>query len=418
MATTDTARYISLRNYLYYSTILGVFSAILTFHVGVNVPLFDLLMLINILPIFLLIDFTRVPVWMLCLTVYLALSGTWGIARGTDSISLVAKEFLGISVSVFYFYYFFKLTQNDFEKAFLTYVRISYWFSVIAFPIWIASCAIEHDFARLQGLTPEPAAFCTLILPAYYWYAYQYFTNRKGGTEALVMTLAVVLTGSSLGFISVAFGIVLLMSGRKTLLIAAPIVIASLLGLAYAVSADFQVRMKDTALAATSEDVTGANLSTYALISNLIITQQVLKESPLFGNGLGSHPLSHERYLSDIPGVEGFMQGGMENLNAAEAASLTLRSLSELGIFGFLGVLIFLFHFHVGGTGPHAAVSNALLVCFFLKMIRGGMYFPPEQFFFIFIYILNYRKFKREARLTSPRFSVRPSLARFDMVEG
>jgi hypothetical protein len=65
METTGIARFISLRNYLYYSTILGVFSAILTFRVGINIPLFNLLMLVNILLIFLLIDFTRVPAWML-----------------------------------------------------------------------------------------------------------------------------------------------------------------------------------------------------------------------------------------------------------------------------------------------------------------------------------------------------------------
>jgi hypothetical protein len=410
MPISWTARFISLRNYLYYSTILGIFSAILTFHVGVNIPLFDLLMLVNFLPIFLLTDFTRVPVWMLCLAIYLALSGGIGIVNGTDSISLAAKEFFGIFVSIFYFYYFFKVVRNDFERAFLTYTRVSYWFCIIAFPLWIVSCAIEQTFVRLQSLTPEPAAFCTLILPAYYWFVHQYFTNRKHAIEVVVITLAVILSGSSLGFISVAFGVVLLMSGRRKLIVAIPIVIAGLLGLAYAVSHDFQVRLNDTVLAATSEDVSGANLSTYALVSNMIVTQQVLKESPILGNGLGSHPISHERYIGDIPGIEVFVQQGMENLNAAEAASFTLRSLSELGILGFLGVLVFLFHFHVGGTGPRAAISNAILVCFFLKLIRGGMYFPPEQFFFVFIYILNYRNSTHEAGLNIPRSSAQTAL--------
>jgi hypothetical protein len=270
---------------------------------------------------------------------------------------------------------------------------------------------------RLQGLTPEPAAFCTLILPAYYWYAYKYLTSRKHATGVVVITLAVILSGSSLGFVSVAFGIVLLMSGRRKLIIAMPIVIAGLLGLAYILSPDFQVRLNDTVIAATSENVSEANLSTYALVSNMIVTQQVLEESPIFGNGLGSHPISHERYIGDVPGVEVFVQQGMENLNAAEAASFTLRSLSELGLLGFLGVLIFLFHFHVGGTGPRAAISNAILVCFFLKLIRGGMYFPPEQFFFVFIYILNYRNSARETGLNIPRPQAKMAFTHLDMLE-
>jgi hypothetical protein len=40
------------------------------------------------------------------------------------------------------------------------------------------------------------------------------------------------------------------------------------------------------------------------------------------------------------------------------------------------------------------------LVAFFLKLIRLGLYFPPEQFFFIFIYIINYRESKNEGTLT------------------
>ena len=52
------------------------------------------------------------------LVLYLAASGDIGIANGTDTISQVAKELLGISVSVVYFYYFFRMIGNDFERAF------------------------------------------------------------------------------------------------------------------------------------------------------------------------------------------------------------------------------------------------------------------------------------------------------------
>ena len=93
---------------------------------------------------------------------------------------------------------------------------------------------------------------------------------------------------------------------------------------------------------------------------------------------------------------------GFENANAPEGGLLTLRVLSEFGILGYLGVLAFVIHFHVGGNSPRAAISNALLACFVLKLIRNGNYYPPEQFFFIFIYILNYRSFKLEARASAP----------------
>jgi hypothetical protein len=387
-----------LHRYLYSSTLLGVFSAILTVRIGFDLNFFDILMLVNILPMFFLVNSTRVPRWMLGLVLYIVLSGCIGILRHTDSVSQVLKECLGITVSVFYFYYFFKLIRDDFERAFLSYTRISYWFAIAAFPIWVVSCIAEHDLVRLQGITPEPAAFCTLVLPAYYWYAYSYFSSRKHATETAVLTVAIILSGSSLGFISVALGLVFLMSGRGKRILAVPIVVGVLLGFVYAVSANFRLRVNDTFLAVASADVTGANLSTYALISNLFVTQQVLKESPIIGNGIGSHVVSHARFIDDIPGVEAFTESGLADFNATEASSLTLRCLSELGIVGYLGVLIFLARCYVGGPGSRSAISKALMVCFFLKLVRGGMYFPPEQFFFVFIYILNHKRFKSEVR--------------------
>jgi hypothetical protein len=213
-----------------------------------------------------------------------------------------------------------------------------------------------------------------------------------------VFSLAFVLANSTNGFASVIFGAILLLSGRGRLkyLLAIPVVIGGIIGLAYTYSPEVRLRADDTLHAAVTQDVNGSNLSTFALISNVFVTRQVLKESPIIGNGLGSHPISHDRFLADIPGVGRFVASGAAGLNAPEAASLALRTLSELGILGFLGVLIFLFYFHVGGVGPRAAISNAILVVFFLKLIRDGNYFRPEQFFFIFIYMLNYRQHKFE----------------------
>jgi O-antigen ligase len=267
--------------------------------------------------------------------------------------------------------------------------------------MWAFSIGLGED-RRLHGLATEPAQFCALILPAYYWYAHQFLTTRKHLIEVAVFTLTVALSGSSLGYVCVAFGIVLLLSRRKRYLIAAPLVVAALLGAAYVASPIVRDRADSLLLIATTGDVTGAQNSAYSFVSNAIVTQQVLKESPLIGNGIGSHPVSHARFLDSIPGVEYFSGMSLESMNEREAASLTFRVLSEFGILGYLGVLAFVIHFHAGGNGPRAAISNAILLCFLLKLIRSGEYYQPEQFFFIFIYILNYRKFKSEAQSQEP----------------
>jgi hypothetical protein len=377
---------------------VGIFSAILVFQIPFRFLIFDGLMLVNLLLMLLLVDFGRIAAWIPCFLLYVVASGGIGIVRGTDTIGLVAKEFLGISVSLLYFYYFFRMIDGDFEQAFATYAKVAYWFAIAAFPFWAGECAYQHQFVRLRGFTPEPGAFCELILPAYYWYTCQYFKSRKHGIEAAVFTVAILLAGSSNGYICVTFGAMLLLSGRSKHLIAIPVVAGGLLCLAYAASPYFQTRLDDTLLAASAQDVAGANLSTYALVSNLFVTQQVLKESPILGNGIGSHLVSHDRFIGNVSGVDQFLEINAADLNAPDAASLTLRSLSEFGLLGFAGILIFVLHFRVGGIGPRAAMSNALLVCFLFKLIRDGNYFAPEQFFFIFVYILNYRQCRRECR--------------------
>jgi hypothetical protein len=393
----------TVRQYIYFSTIFGVFSGAAVWHAGFDVLLFDFIIISNLLLLCLVSNLSYLPLWMVAVFGYLFISGSIGILNGTDSATQFLKQFLGITANVLYFYYFFKMQGNRVERAFSTYAQIAYGLCIVGIPLWALSCVASHQFVRLQSLTTEPAHFCTLVLPAYYWYAYLYFTSRKHGIKVLIFTMTVALSGSSLGFLSVALGIALLLSRRRKLLLAIPVVIGGLMILAYSVSPYFRLRADDTVVALSSNDVSNANISTYALISNMIVTYNVMQENPILGNGLGSHVISHARFIGTVPGVEVFEERGMEDYNSTEAASLVLRSLSELGILGFLGILWFLFHFHVGGTSSRAAISNGILVCFFLKLIRDGVYFPPEQFFFIFVYFLNHRQFKLETCAASTR---------------
>jgi hypothetical protein len=391
--TTNSA---SLRNYIFWSTLIGLFGGLFVIRVPFQLRLFDGVMVMNLVLMSLFVDLARIPKWVLFLILYLAVSGGIGIGHGTDTLTQVAKEFLGISVSLLYFCYFFQMIEDDYERAFLAYAKIAFWFAVIALPLWMGRCLYLGHYERLQGLSSEPGWFCELVLPATYWYAHQFFRFRKYGTQLAVLLVAITLSSSSLGYLGVAFGAMLLLTERKRHFIGIPFVAGGLLVLAYTTSSDFRRRADDTLLAATTQDLTGANLSTYASLSNLFITKQVFQESPIIGNGLGSHPISHARFISDLPGVEGFAEMGAADLNATEGASLALRSLSELGLIGFLGILLFIAYFRVGGGGPHGAISNAILINFVFKLERNGNYFVAEQFFFVLIYVLNYRCHKLE----------------------
>lgn len=398
-------QYATIRSYIYWSTLIGVFSGYLVIRVPIAITLFDGIMVTNLILMLLVGNIVRVPVRILGFILYLCISGGIGLAHGTDTIGLVTKEVLGVSVSLVYFYFFFKMIRDDFERAFLTYAEIAFWFAVIAIPIWAGSCIYLHEFVRVRGFTQEPTFFCELILPAYYYCTYHYLTSRLYGARVALFTVAVVLANSTNGYLAALLGAVLLLAGRGRLkyLIAVPVIVGGLATIAYTSSALVRLRVDDTLAALVTQDVSKSNLSTFALISNVIVTRQVLQESPILGNGLGSHPISHDRFLADIPGIGRFFEGGFEELNAAEAASLGLRTLSELGLLGLSIVLIFVFYCRVGGSGPRAAISSAILIVIFLKLIRDGHYFPPELFFFAFVYFLNHRQHKLKAQASHSR---------------
>lgn len=387
---------LSLGRYLYFSTLLGVFSGFIYVHVGSTVYLFYFVMLSNLLLIWGFLCPVVFPKWVGWFLLYLVASGVIGAWRGTDTVFLFGKQVAAIGLSALYFANFFQVQGNKIDDAWLTFTRIAYVLTLVALVMWVVQCVYEHSFVRLHGLTTEPSAYCVLTLPAYYWFAYQWKTYGKHRKEVLWITLGVILSVSSDGYLAAILGLVLLFGKRITTLLIATILACGIgVGL-YAISPDVQLRVNDTVAALANSDVSGSNISTYALISNMFVTERVIEVHPILGNGLGSHVQSNHRYIEDVPGEQLVEAAGWDSgANVEDAASLTLRSLSEQGLVGFLAILCFVFYFRVSGDCDRGAIAGAILVVFFEKLLRGGGYSNPEQFFFITVYMLNHRQFRR-----------------------
>jgi hypothetical protein len=382
----------SIKRYVYLSTLLGIFSGGVGVQVGATIFAFYLVMLLNLLLVGAFLRPLVFPKWLVWFLLYLSASGIIGVMRGTDTPLLVAKQEVAIGLSVFYFTNFIRW-YPDARTIWQDYARIAYLFSLVALLLWPVQCWIEHEVVRLQGLATEPAGFCVLTLPALYWYGYQWLTAGRFRRETLLIALAVALSVSSIGYSAVGVGL-LLMFGRRIAGLSLAFAAVFLLGaLLYTLSPDVSGRVDDTVSAIVNSDVSGTNLSTYALVSNMFVTERVFQVHPLLGNGLGSHVLSNQRYIEDVPGEDLIEASGWPaGANQQDAASLTLRSISELGLTGFLGILWFILRNRVSGKDDAAAISAAILTVFFQKLLRGGGYSNPEQFFFITMYWLNCRQ--------------------------
>ena len=222
---------LTARKYIYFSTILGVFSGAAVYRAGVDILLFYFIVLSNLVLMSLELDLSNIPMWVVGICSYLFASGTIGTLNGTDSVTQFLKEFVGITISILYFYYSFKLQDNQVDRIFRSYARAAYWVCILGLAIWGISCVAIGEFVRLTSITTEPAHFCTLVLPAYYWYAYCYISKRKHRIEVAVFTVAIILSTSSLGYLSVAFGMVLSGSRRKKLILFALLIVGGFLAL-------------------------------------------------------------------------------------------------------------------------------------------------------------------------------------------
>jgi len=396
---------ISIRSFVLYTTIAGLFGTAAYFTVGtVMIQVFYLLMLVNLI---LMLSMKRlwIPTGLLGFVALLAGSGLVGILRGTDTLPLFAKEFSGIVFSAFYFCCFFRAMSFDLKKCFRLYARMAYWVAIIGIVLFPFRLLLTGEY-RLRSILTEPSMFVLTCVPALYYFADQWQRYRANRREFLVMLAAFILAGSSNGFLAILFGMVIFfMRYRRARFVMPGIVIIAGLSF-YALFQDVELRVNDSFRALQEFDLSGTNLSTWALFSNMFVAQQVLIEHPILGNGLGSHGLSYEKYIGQVQGVDEFMGSVGEGLNAADANSLATRVLSDMGTMGGLFVVWFLWKYRPRGDSDFEMMSKAIWVYFFVKLLRGGQYFSNEQYFFIVLYVLN------RLAVLRPGFLQRPITAR------
>jgi hypothetical protein len=131
------------------------------------------------------------------------------------------------------------------------------------------------------------------------------------------------------------------------------------------------------------------NLSSYAFISNYRVAINSVKENPIFGIGLGAHEINYDRYKT-IDFIR-------DELNKKDANSLFLRIISELGLFGIILFLFFLFKYRIYKCYDLDlwVINNGIFVCFLLRLIRNGNYTIGGMLFFVLLYYYTYVRSKK-----------------------
>jgi hypothetical protein len=346
------------------------------------------------------------------------------ILRNGYGADLVVKQLANIFFSIAVFYYFIKHEKYDLIEIFRKYILIAKIVAIIGFvqvilflfntgDLFLFLFPFESNISyRFQSVTLEPSFISYTFAPIVFLSLFNLFRNQRlliGKRWSFLFLFAYVLTFSAIAYIAIILSLTLLYLHRLSWLKAffGVLVFSGIFLLAYLIYAFVplvKVRIDDT-IYGFRADITSKgvyrqiNLSTYALLSNLYVTKQSLKESPLLGKGLGTHELAYDRILPED------MQNYFE-LNRTDANSMALRLLTETGYIGLGLFCFFLICYRVRIKGNYVPdkevfwiLNNGILIMFLLCLLRSGHYTIHGRILFLMIYYFSYRFIRDEKNI-------------------
>jgi len=378
---------LTLRKWLVYSTLTSIFTESLRANFGFDFKYFYVVILINliIMMTFNLIKLT--PAVVIC---YLLIffNGFFSILFGINELNYFLIQIVSIFIITLYYYSFFEFNKIYLENLVEIYCKLSLYVALIGFVIFPFEFIYKNYLFR--SILLEPAHYATIVLPA----LFITLKNRSFPRYySIVILISILLSGSSLALMGLGLILIFYVKRITLMKLSISILLIILLGnVTYNFYEPFRIRIDDTVQVLKTGNVQYANLSTYALLSNLFVAIESFKQHPIIGSGIGSHIISRDIYLNSLDGIENFVTMEMDHLNAQDAGSLFIRLLSETGIVGLIFVAYFIVRNYVPSSinsKNENIVCKAILLYFFAKLFREGHYFSPEMYFFVFLYYFN-----------------------------
>ena len=333
------------------------------------------------------------------------------------------KQVINIFFSTVVFAYFLRHEQYDIVEIFRKYCNVSKIVAIIGF-VQVALFAVgagdlflkvfpfdSNISTRLQSVTLEPSFIAYTLCPVVFLSLYNLFNRRRlmfGYTWSLLFVLAYLLTISAVAMVALVFVFLVLYFNpftlnRALMVVAIFSVMAGLVVLVYETVPNIRLRIDDT-LYALSNDITkeevylNVNLSTYALLSNLYVTEHAVASAPLLGSGVGTYELAYDNILPEH-------MKAYWTLNRSDANSMAFRLMVETGIIGFLVVIYFLYRFRIKRLVTWSIekeilwiINNGILIMILLWLVRSGHYSIHGRILFVLMYYYSYQYFYNDGK--------------------
>jgi len=383
----------SVKKYLLYSSVFAIFTEAFFFNFIIDWKLLYLIIIVNY---FILAQTQKIRLnnFFLFLIGALFIHGLIvNTLIGVPPNYMIA-QLIGISIISIYYYNFIPLyDKNDIIKV---YVKLSLYAAIIGYIFYFLN--INLNDGRLQSIFKEPAHYVIVVIPACF-----YFLKQKNYIAFATIFGTLILSNSSLGYIGCALMFIIPNLNLKRLAYFAasvPVILATFYYV-YTEYPFFQLRVNDTYESLNSVNSGKfneyTNLSSYALLSNIFVAKENIKDHP-FGSGIGSHVYMHRSvYSKEMRPPEYLIKQNLEKINSNDANSLFTRMMSELGILGFIAVILFLIKTLPVFNDKRFILSQGIFIYFLLKLFRDGHYFPPELFFFVWFFYFDFFRAEKNA---------------------
>lgn len=379
---------IKVKEYLLYSSVFAIFTEAFFFNFIIDWKLLYLIILTNYI---LLIRIKKISYnkYFFALLSFFFIHGLITYTIIWIPYNYMLSQILGIAIIGTYFYNFTTLYKPI--EIINVYNKMCVWVAIIGYVLYFLG--INYVGGRLNSIFKEPAHYVIVVIPACYYY----FKNKSYTNFAIIFG-TLLLSNSSLGFIGcgLIFLIPNLTLKRVSYLLGILPIVALVFYYAYTELPFFKLRIDDTYnslnVINTGKFDEDTNLSSYVLISNLYIAKKNITDHPL-GSGIGSHHYMHtEKYLKEMRPPEYLRIQHKEADNSFDANSLFTRICSEFGFIGMLLVMFIMYKCSKCYLNRDLIFAQGIFIYFLLKLFRDGHYFPPEFFFFIWLFYFSLKE--------------------------
>lgn len=370
--------------------------------------------------LFIFIAKYKFPRETLYLLLPLLIAGILNIYIGNDTFKNFFKIYVNLAVNIIFYRYVITYYEYDIKRIFQLYMKFAFIVAALGLFQWVSYLVgFKYGYnwkyllplnkwmvniggigIRINSTLSEPSYFGTIMAPAFFMSFYELVFNRDkflSRQKSLIIVVAYILSFSSLAFLGVFLAVIFIAANFgliRYVLVAVPLVFV-LYFVAYNNSKDFKSRvdgmkalfidhivekelsgeMKSAArLYRVSKVLPKIHGSSFVLYNNYHVAIENFKQNPLFGSGLGSHELAFKKYKLN------YLMAGIYEFNSADANSMLLRTISEMGLMGVIFIFLFLFTFYVSKNigsnedDDYWLISNALLILIIIQLLRQGNY--------------------------------------------